>query len=75
MRFCVHVNYRGAFETGIRPIYTEMAALDRVLARLGQCSDMYSDCGMNFSGTQRYLSEVYDIISLQSTGLTYPRSR
>ena len=45
---------------------TFIAALDRFLARRGHCSDMYSDCGTNFVGTQRYLAEVYDLLSSSS---------
>ncbi|XP_008186006.1 uncharacterized protein LOC103310227 [Acyrthosiphon pisum] len=39
-----------------------IAALDRFIGRRGRCSDIYSDCGTNFVGTNRYLQEVYSIL-------------
>ena len=39
-----------------------IAALDRFISRRGRCSDIYSDCGTNFVGTQRYLKEIDAII-------------
>lgn len=39
-----------------------IAALDRFIGRRGKCTDIYSDCGTNFIGTNRYLQEVYSIL-------------
>lgn len=46
-----------------------LAALNRFLNRRGKCTDIYSDCGTNFVGAQRYLQQIYTI--LQSTRLTH----
>ncbi|KAJ0169592.1 hypothetical protein K1T71_010808 [Dendrolimus kikuchii] len=35
-----------------------IAALDRFVSRRGLCNQIVSDCGTNFVGAQRYLSEV-----------------
>lgn len=45
---------------------TFIAALDRFLSRRGHSSALYSDCGTNFVGANRYLKEVYEIINSPS---------
>ncbi|XP_008179517.1 uncharacterized protein LOC103308231 [Acyrthosiphon pisum] len=39
-----------------------IAGLNRFISRRGRCTDIYSDCGTNFVGTHRYLTEVETII-------------
>lgn len=39
-----------------------IAALKRFVARRGKCSDIYSDCGTNFVGAKRKLSEFEKLV-------------
>lgn len=39
-----------------------IAALNRFISRRGRCSDIHSDCGTNFVGTQRYLENIDKIL-------------
>lgn len=39
-----------------------IAALNRFVSRRGRCTNIYSDYGTNFVGTQRYLKEIDAIL-------------
>lgn len=44
-----------------------IACLTRFIGRRGWCSDMYSDCGSNFVGTNNQLNELYTFLKKNST--------
>ncbi|XP_049869877.1 uncharacterized protein LOC126369487 [Pectinophora gossypiella] len=47
-----------------------LASLRRFTSRRGLCKDIYSDCGRNFVGCDRYLQELYNFLrtdKIQST--------
>lgn len=46
-----------------------IAALDRFVSRRGLCQLIISDCGTNFVGAKRYLSEVHQFLSTQESEL------
>ncbi|CAI6373892.1 unnamed protein product [Macrosiphum euphorbiae] len=39
-----------------------ISALSRFISRRGRCSDIHSDCGTNFVGTQKYLQNIDHIL-------------
>lgn len=44
-----------------------MAAFRRFIARRGRCTDIYSDCGTNFVGADKYLKQIFtDIASTEA---------
>lgn len=45
-----------------------LAALNRFTSRRGRCTDLYSDCGLNFVGTKNYLHEVQNLITSPEVG-------
>lgn len=44
-----------------------LAALRRMVARRGICSDIYSDCGRNFVGCNKYLKELISFLNDHKT--------
>lgn len=45
-----------------------LAALTRFISRRGRCTDLYSDCGLNFVGAKNYLQEVKKFITSSELG-------
>lgn len=40
-----------------------LAALSRFISRRGRCTDLFSDCGLNFVGAKNYLQEVQSLVT------------